>query len=228
MRPSVEEMQRRMNEELSLRSRVGYTALLLVGLGGAGLIGSLLLTEPSLVMKTRVAFGVLIGISLSWAVYAAWVLTRRRVMLAGHQIVAGRMAVAFSAVFVIGTALVGMYAAGAFGVVMLAIAIAILVRARRRFAKLMERRRMLERSLVVVLLIAMTFGAGADVVVTETSVRVPEIHGTTGGTIELAVVRVVRGEKPSPSAGHSFDLFGSAEIGAMLTEFLHRPHSDAL
>ena len=147
MKPSIEEMQQKMTAELSLRARVGYTALLLAGLGGAGLVGSLLLTEPSLPLRTRVAFAVLLGISLSWAAYAAWVLTKRRVLLAGHRIIAGRMAVAFSAIFIAGTLAVRMYAAAAFGALLLAVAIAMLLHARRRFARLMERRRALERSL---------------------------------------------------------------------------------
>ena len=46
MKPSVEEMQRMLDTELSLRSRIGYTALLLVALAIAGATASLWLTEP--------------------------------------------------------------------------------------------------------------------------------------------------------------------------------------
>ena len=178
MKPSVEEMQRMMIEELSLRARVAYTALLLVALGVAGAVGSLWLTEPSLPVRTQIAFGAIVAIGLSWVAYAAWVLTRRRVLLAGHRVVASRMAVTFSALFVAGALVVGMVPAALFGSVMLAIAIAMLIHARRRFARLIERRRTLERSLGIVLLLAIPLAANADFVVTEHTVSVPELRST--------------------------------------------------
>lgn len=149
MKPSVEEMQRRVSTELSVRSRVGYTALLLVALFGAVAIGSLWLTEPSLPVRTQVAFAGLVAIGLSWVAFAAWVLTRRHVLLAGHRIVAARMAVAFCALFTVGSLVVGGragYAAAGTGVVLLVVAVAMLRSARRRFEELMERRRALELS----------------------------------------------------------------------------------
>ncbi|HEX7153206.1 MAG TPA: hypothetical protein VF618_17095 [Thermoanaerobaculia bacterium] len=150
--PTAKDMQRLIAGELSLRSRIAYTALLLLTLGAAGAIGSLWLTEPSLPLRTHLAFAVLVGINLSWVSYATWVLTRRRVLLAGHRIIAGRMAVTFSAVFVAGAAIVGIwgpggsaaFAAAGFGLVMLAVAIALLIHARKNFARLLERRRVLE------------------------------------------------------------------------------------
>jgi pimeloyl-ACP methyl ester carboxylesterase len=214
-------MQKMLNTELSMRSRVGYTALLLVGLGGAGLVGSLLLTEPSLVARTQVAFAVLLGINVSWAAYAAWVLTTRRVLLAGHRIIAGRMAVVFSALFVAGMTAVRLYAATIFGALLLIVAIAMLVRARRQFARLMERRRTLERSLAMgCVLVLFAFGAGADVLLTEHAVRVPEIRGTEG-TIELAVVRAMRSEKPSRNA-HVILAGGPGDSGVNLVRGIAR------
>jgi len=144
MNVSVADMQKLIAGELSLRSRVAYTALLLVALGVAVVVGSLLLTEPSLPQRTEVAFAVIIAIALSWVAYASWVLTRRQVLFAGHRIVAGRMAVAFSALFVAGCLAVRMMAAAGLGALMLAIAIGILITARQRFRALMERRRALE------------------------------------------------------------------------------------
>jgi len=246
MKPSVEEMQRMMNEELSLRSRIGYTALLLVGLGGAVAIGSLLLTEPSLPARTQVAFALLVAIGLSWAAFATWVLTKRRVLLAGHRIVAGRMAVAFSALFVAGTIALRMYAAAVFGAVLAIVAIAMLVHARRRFAQLMERRRVLERSLVMLLLVAITFGASADVIVTEHTIRVPELRSAgilpaatpassrqgareepqAGATIDLAVVRVSRSEKPTRDA-HVILAGGPGDSGVDLVRGIVR-HAEVL
>lgn len=114
------------------------------------------LTEPSLPLRTHGAFGLLAGMNLSWAAYAAWVLRRRRVLLAGHRVVAARMAVAFSALFVAGSLAVGMwgpparapFAAAGLGLVMLACSLVLLAQARRRFARLLERRHVLERQVV--------------------------------------------------------------------------------
>ncbi|HEY0140831.1 MAG TPA: transmembrane transport protein [Thermoanaerobaculia bacterium] len=141
---SVEEMQRIVAGELSLRSRIAYAALLLVALLMAGGIASLLLTEEGLPRRTEIAFAVLIVIGLSWVAYAAWVLTRRRVLLAGHRIIAARMAIAFTSVFVVGAMLLAMWPAAIFGAVLLIVAVAMLLHARKRFAQLLQRRRELE------------------------------------------------------------------------------------
>ena len=73
---------------------------------------------------------------------------------ADHRIVAGRMAVTFTSLFVIGAVVLGLasggsapYAAAALGVAMLAIAIVLLVRAHRVSTRLRERRAALEREL---------------------------------------------------------------------------------
>lgn len=152
---SVAEMQRLIAGELSLPARLGHTALLLVALAMTAVIGSLWLTEPSLPVRTQAAFAVMGAIGLSWVAYAAWVLTRRRVLLAGHRIIAARMAVAFTTIFAAGSLALGLwstagnaaYGAAATGAVMLAAAIAMLLSARRRFAALMQRRRELEGEL---------------------------------------------------------------------------------
>jgi hypothetical protein len=140
--------------ELSLRSRLGYVALLLSSLTMTGVVAALWLTEPALPLRTHMGFAVMSAIGLSWVVFALWVLTHRRVLLARHRIVAGRMAVTFSLVFVIGALAVGYatgaaaaFAAAAVGVVMLTAAVVLLVRAHRTFARLAERRRALEREL---------------------------------------------------------------------------------
>ena len=152
---SVQEMQRLLSAELSLRSRVGYTALLLLALAMTIVVASLWLTEPTLVPRTQIAFAAMIAIGLSWVAYAVWVLTRRRVLLAGHRILSARMAVVFSALFVIGFVAIGLsdherraaFTAAGLGVFMLAAAIGLLIRARRQFARLLERRRVLELEL---------------------------------------------------------------------------------
>lgn len=147
-------LQHLADAELSLRSRLGYVALLLAALMMTGVIGSLWLTEPALPMRTQVGFAVMIGIGLSWVTFALWVLTHRRVLLAPHRIVAGRMAVTFSALFLMGALAVGYqtggsaaYAASAVGVVMVACAVIMLIGAHRRFARLAHRRETLEREL---------------------------------------------------------------------------------
>jgi hypothetical protein len=152
--PSPAALRHLADTELSVRSRVGHVALLVASLLMAIAIASLWLTEPALPLRAHVAFAAMVGIGLSWAGFSVWVLARRRVLLARHSVVAGRMAVTFTALFVVGALIVGYTSAGAggyvaagLGAVMLGVAIALLVRARRRFAALMERRQTLEREL---------------------------------------------------------------------------------
>lgn len=152
-RPSSAEIRRLFAAELSLPARLGFTGLLLAGLAAASVTAALLVTEPALPPRTRVAFGLMTAIGLAWAAFAAWVLGRRRVLLAGHRVVAARMAVACTALFTLGTAVLGILAApggpwlaaGALGAGMLALAILQLARARRRFDALSRRRLELER-----------------------------------------------------------------------------------
>ena len=152
---STEEMQRMMNGELSLTARLAYVALMLVSLGATVAIASLWATEASLPMRTQIAFALMVAIGLSWVAYSTWVLTRRRVLFAGHRIIAARMAVGFSALFAAGFALLAILGQGGraaapaagTGLVMLAVAIALLIHARRRFAQLQQRREILEREL---------------------------------------------------------------------------------
>ena len=138
--------------ELSLGSRLRYLGLLLGASTMTAIVTALLLTEPGLPTRTTVALGALAVIGVSWTIFAAWVLNRKRVLLGNHRLVAGRLAVTFSSVFVIGALIVGFvtsstppFAAAAMGGVMLAIAIAMLIRARRNFAYLSKRRDELEQ-----------------------------------------------------------------------------------
>lgn len=140
--------------ELSVPSRLGHIALLLAAVGMTVLVASLWLTEPALPLRTHVAFGVMTAIGLSWNALAIWVLTTRRILFARHRIVAGRMAVTFTAAFTTGalamaaaTGAAAALAAAGTGVVMVAVAVVILRRAHRASARLMARRDMLEREL---------------------------------------------------------------------------------
>lgn len=152
-RPSVEEMRRRLLSELGLPSRLGYTALLLGGLAGATVVGSLLATEPDLPARTRVAFSVMVAIGVAWSAFASWVLARRRVLFASHRVVAARMAVVFSGLFTAGACALRLgpgehpeaLSAMAVGGAMLAIAVVVLLAAHARLRRLEARRHELER-----------------------------------------------------------------------------------
>lgn len=144
-RPTAAAMRARLAAEGALPSRLGHTALLLAGLAGAAVTASLALTEPDLPARTRGAFWVLACIGLAWAAYSTWVLARRRTLLAGHRVVAGNLAVAFSAVFTVAAYAVGLWAAAAVGGLMVLAASAVLVRARRRVAALRARLDELQR-----------------------------------------------------------------------------------
>jgi hypothetical protein len=150
---SAEAVCRLADAELSLPARLGHVALLLAALMMTVVVASLWLTEPALPARTHAGFAVLVAIGLAWIGYAAWVLAERRPLLARHRIVAGLMAVAFTGLF-FAAALAAVAAGGGAaaraaagtGLVMLAAAIALLVRARRAFTQLSERRAALERS----------------------------------------------------------------------------------
>ena len=151
---SAAALKQLVDAELSMPSRLGYVALLLAALTMTGVVGTLWATEPSLPLRAQVAFGVMVAIGSSWVVFALWVLTHRRILLARHQIVAGRMAVTFTSVFMLGSLAVGYatgrpeaYKAAAVGVLMLGLAIVVLVRAHRAFGRLVSRRDVLEREL---------------------------------------------------------------------------------
>jgi hypothetical protein len=140
-----------LNAELSRSSRFLHVALLLASLAMTVIVTSLWLTEPSLPTRTQAAFGLLTLIGLSWAAFAVWVLTARRTLLGRDCIVAGRMAIIFTTTFIVGALAIGYmnggtaaYAAAAMGLGLLAAALALLMRAHRRFAALTKRRETLE------------------------------------------------------------------------------------
>lgn len=155
-RPSVRDMQRRLATELSVRTRVLYTLLLLFDLAVAGVVGSLWITEPTLPTRTSVAFAGIVLAALVWAVLLAWTLSRRKVLLTKHRVITSRVAVFFSTVFTAGALAlaastpdlrqVGL-AAGGLGAVLLALALFLWRRAVRRYEQLIDRTRELERDL---------------------------------------------------------------------------------
>ncbi|MFQ6309038.1 hypothetical protein [Lysobacter capsici] len=128
--------------------------MLLAALMMSVLLGALLATEPALPDRTQVALAVMLGIGASWVAYATWVLRHRRPLLANHRVVAGWMAVIFTALFFAGASAMALtvgdpvfQAAAAMGAAMLAVAVAVLIRAYRNVARLQARRRELERQL---------------------------------------------------------------------------------
>lgn len=154
--PDIAAARSLMRSELSTAARVGYTLLLLIGITGAGLVGSLWLTEPGpLPTRTHWAFGLIIAINMSWAILSAWVLLQRKVLYARHRVIAGWMAVVFCAGFlVIGGAIAcqranvkALILIGIVGIAELILAVALLRRARRRRRELLARRDELCRQL---------------------------------------------------------------------------------
>jgi hypothetical protein len=153
--PALLEDIRRLTEvELSRPARLGYLALLLAATTMTVIVTALLLTEPALPLRASIGLGVIMVIGLSWIGFAAWVLTRRRIPLGRHRVVAGRLAVTFSSVFCAGSLAVGYatsnrsaIAAAGLGAVMVLIAAAILIRASRDVERLSKRRDELERQL---------------------------------------------------------------------------------
>ncbi|HEU4589843.1 MAG TPA: hypothetical protein VFS13_02955 [Steroidobacteraceae bacterium] len=151
---SLERIQAMARANLSLSARMGYVGLLLVSAAMTTVVISLWITEPSLPVRTQLAFGAMSLIGASWCALALWVLRARRPLFARDRLIAGRMAVTFTSLFaaagLVSAVMLGSpaaYAAFASGVVMLAAAIAVFARARRRFAQLAARRQELERAL---------------------------------------------------------------------------------
>lgn len=152
----LDQARRLVAGETSLRSRVVYCLLLVTSLCMTCLVVALLLTEPQLPIRTRIAFAALVAIGLAWSGFFGWVLARRRVLYAAHRVIAGRLATLASGIFVAGCltlaalvpeqAAVGL-AAGGLGAVLVAVSIGVLWRATRRRAQLLSLRSRLESEL---------------------------------------------------------------------------------
>lgn len=149
---SLEQALSRITErELSLNERYGHLVLMLVSLiFSIGLI-SLLVAEPNLPARLAVPLLVMAVIGLAWATFAIGVLLRRRPLLANREIIAGRISVGFSALFTAGAIFGGYYIRGepwtpavGDGLILTAIAMALLVRAHARRSTLQALRARLE------------------------------------------------------------------------------------
>ncbi|MFB8777945.1 transmembrane transport protein [Streptomyces broussonetiae] len=144
-----EQLERALATEVSLRSRLRHVAVGLAGGCGAAVIAVLWATEPdALPTRTQAAFAGLIAIGLGWAVFAGWVLTRRRPLFARDRVVSARIALAATVVTALAAvALAGargstadLAATAAGGAVFTATAMLALVRARRRRRELLHLR----------------------------------------------------------------------------------------
>jgi hypothetical protein len=140
--------------ELSVKARLGYVVLLLASSAMTVGLVSLWLTEAWLPLRTHLAFGAMSLIGIAWAALATWALTTRRVLFARDRVMAGRMSVAFTALFLAGsiaallmTGKAAALGAAVTGAVMLVIALRVLAGARRRFDALASQRAELENQL---------------------------------------------------------------------------------
>jgi hypothetical protein len=95
-----------LSAPLSLRRRLAYVVVALLGLVGAGLIAVLWATERGLPARTQAAFGVLVVIGLGWASFGAWAVSRRTPLFARDRVVAGWLGMAAWAVFAVGALVV--------------------------------------------------------------------------------------------------------------------------
>jgi hypothetical protein len=140
--------------ELSPPARMGYLALLLAASTMTSIVTALFLTEPGLPLRTSIALATMAAIGMSWVGFAVWVLTHKRILLGRQRIVASRLAVLFSSVFVVGAVVIGYatarpsaLAAAGLGGLMLLVALSMWIRAKRAFAQLSKRREALEKQL---------------------------------------------------------------------------------
>jgi hypothetical protein len=104
---SADNIRHILRAELSFKVRIAYVIGLLGTATFSIALSSLWWTEPGLPLRTHLAFGVLLAINLGWSAFCLWALTRTKVLYARQGVVAGRLAVLWSAVFVAGAIAVG-------------------------------------------------------------------------------------------------------------------------
>lgn len=148
------ELERALAAEVSLRSRLRYVAVGLAGGCAALLVAVLWATEPQpLPARTQAAFAGLIAAGLGWAVFAGWVVSRRRPLYARDRVLgAGIALVASSVTGAVGTALAAARGTAAAalatalaGIALTAAAGVLLARARSRRRELLRLREVLRR-----------------------------------------------------------------------------------
>lgn len=147
-------LMRLTEETLSTPQRYGHVLLVLFASTMAAMVAGLLLTENWLRPRAAVSLTVLCCFSVAWAAFGIGVLRNKFPRLANREIVAARMAFAFTLVFTAGAAWFGLQFGAraltgltAMSLVMLAFAGVLLIRAHRHRARLMAMRESLERKL---------------------------------------------------------------------------------
>ena len=148
MKPDVREMQLKVRAEVGMPSRLAHTALLVAAAGMTATTASLWATEVALPQRTQWAFALIVVIGAAWMIFAGWVLLQRRVLYGRQRIVAAKLALFASSVFVVGSILlrerVGMGATLA-GAVMWLIAAITLASARRHVRRLQVKKQALQQ-----------------------------------------------------------------------------------
>lgn len=106
---SVEEVLAVLDRELSWSDRLRYLAVGFAGLVVTAVSGSLWATEPSLPLRTRLAFAGFVLLGVAWMAVAGYVLTRRRPLYGADRVLAtGLAVVASSVVGIAATVLAGL------------------------------------------------------------------------------------------------------------------------
>lgn len=147
-RLSAQDLMERLAATLSRRTRIRAVAALLAGVAGAVFVGTLWWSEPGpLPGRTHVAFGLFTVFCLAWAAYGGWLLTRKVALFATDRVVAAWIGLAASlattgaVVFVAAQRGAGVGLPLGAGVLIVAVASALVVRAHARRAALLRRLR---------------------------------------------------------------------------------------
>ncbi len=147
-RLSAQDMIERLSPVLSLRTRIRAVTALLAGVAGTVFVGTLWWSEPGpLPGHTHLAFALFHVLCLAWAGYGGWLLTRRVALFATDRVIASWIgltaSLATTTVIVVVAAQRGTGTAPALvaGGLLVAVAVALTVRAHLRRAALLRRMR---------------------------------------------------------------------------------------
>lgn len=144
-----------LQAELARGQRLRALAMLLSALLVTGPLASLWATEPTLPLRTHLAFGGLVTIGVAWIALGGYLLAVRRPLYAEDRVLATGLAVgATTATGVASIVIAGLRgtalavgAASMTSALLLAVATALHVQARRRRSALLRRRRELEAAI---------------------------------------------------------------------------------
>jgi hypothetical protein len=142
-----DDLLHRLAGRLSLRRRIATVVAAVGGLAMATLAALLWATEPDLPGRTQAAFAAIVVVGLAWVAYGTWVLRYRTPLFARDRVVAAWLSLAACGLLAIPVAAVSLsrdrlrVAALVTMLVLVAAAIANLVRARGQRAALLRRRR---------------------------------------------------------------------------------------